>query len=479
MITPFFLPWRARLSALRWSLPALETSQLVVHQLSSLFASLLPAHWLSPREEGPCSRQRDWPLRLTFWTFLAQVLSPGSSCRSAIRQAQAQARLEQRPGPSSKTSPYCQARARLPLDLLQEMLHKVGQSLQQRVPRLSLWCGRTVKVLDGSTYNLPDTPENQAAFPQSTDQEPGCGFPLVRLVVVFCLASGAVVSWAFGPYLQSELALLASLWESLQAGEVLLADRHFGCYRVLAQVLDRQADAVCRLHASRKSGVPKKRGAFDVQTLWTRPKEVGAGFTLEQWLQLPASLTVRLVRFHVVEKGFRAQWITVVTTLLDAQQYPPAELARLYRRRWQVELSLRQIKTALQMESLSTRSPEMAERELLMHLFAYQLIRGLMQEAALAAGMPLERISFVGAVDAARHFGEVILRAKSQRQRRRLYAELLEILAADAVPDRPGRREPRALKRRPKRFPRLNCPRALFRDPPRRSSHTKKTLSLI
>jgi hypothetical protein len=315
----------------------------------------LPAHWLSPAEEGPGSRQRLWPRRLTFWTFLAQVLCPASSCRAAVRQAQVQASLEGRARPSSHTSPYCQARARLPLELLEEFLHNISATLQQRVQSASLWCGLSVKVLDGSTYNLPDTPANQAAYPQSADQKPGCGFPLVRLV-----------------------------------------------------------------------------------------------------------------RFQVVEKGFRTQWITLVTTLLDAEKYSANQLARLYRRRWQAELSLRQIKTALQMESLSTLTPAMAQRELLMHLLAYQLIRGLMQEAALSAGMELERMSFVGAVDAGRAFGQAMLRARSQRQRRRLYAQLLEILATDPVPERPGRREPRALKRRPKRYPRLNCPRAQFRDPPRR-----------
>ena len=468
MQTPFFLPWRARLAAMRQHLPSLETSQPVLHQLSLLFAPLLPAHWLSPAQEGAGSRQRLWPRRLTFWTFLAQLLCPGSSCRAAVRQAQVQAVLEGRKPPASGTSAYCQARACLPVELLEQILRNVGQQLQQRVAQCCQWCGLRVKVLDGSTYNLPDTPENQRAFPQSLDQKPGCGFPLVRLVVLFCLASGALVSWAIGQYSQSELALLAPLWECLHAGEVLLADRHFGTYRVLALVLDRRAHAVCRLHASRKSGVPKRRGPFDVQALWERPVEVGAGFTLKEWLGLPATLTVRLVRFQIVEKGFRPRWITLVTTLLDLQKYPAAELARLYRRRWQVELSLRQIKTALQMETLSTRTPAMAERELLMHLLAYQLIRGLMQEAALTAGVALERMSFVGAVDAARAFGEALLRARSQRQRRRLYAQLLDILASDPVPERPGRREPRALKRRPKRYPRLNCARARFCDPPRR-----------
>jgi len=377
--------------------------------------------------------------------------------------------------PPEDSSAYCQARLRLPLDRLHELIARVARTLEQRVPSTARWHGRVVKVADGSTVTALDTPANQKAFPQSPDQKPGCGFPLVRLVVMFSLSSGALLGFDTGPYLQSELALAAGLWALLDPGDVLLADRNFSCYRVLASVVARQADAVCRLHASRRADLRrgKRRGPLDREVVWTRPKAGPPGLSALQWLALPATLTVRLVRFRVEEKGFRTRTVTLVTTLLDAQQYPASALAALYRRRWQVELSLRQIKTALAMEHLAVRTPEMIARSLAMHLLAYQLIRGLMQEAALSWEVPLERISFQGAVDAAKHFGEALLRARTRRQRGHLLAELLRVLAADAVPERPGRREPRALKRRPKRFPRLNCARALFVEPPRRSNRKK------
>ncbi len=347
--TPFFLPWRARLGALGRSLPRLDGPRPFLHRLEVLFARWLPPHTLCPTEEGPCSRQRQWPLRLTFWTFLAQVLSPGSACRAAVRQAQAQARLEGRPVPADEDSAYCQARLRLPQEFLPECVQRVGRVLEQGVSQAQRWCGHRVKVLDATTLTAEDTPANQKAFPQHPDQAPGCGFPLLRLAGLFCLASGALLGWATGDYWQSEMALAA-----------------------------------------------------------------------------------------------------------------------LSRRRWQVELSFRQIKTALSMEHLAVRSPEMIARSLAMHLLAYQLIRGLMQEAAQSWDVPLERVSFQGAVDGARHFGEAMLRARSRRTRQALLAELLRILAADAVPERPGRREPRALKRRPKRYPRLDRPRRQYREPPQR-----------
>ena len=475
-LTPCFLPWRARLAALRRHLPNANATPPILHQLEALFTPWIARHWLSPTDDGPGSRQRAWPLRLTFWTFLAQVLSPGSSCRSAVRQAQAQARLGGRRAPADDTSPYCQARLRLPLDELRHFIDRVGATLEQHVDQAQRWCGHVVKVLDATTATTDDTPANQKPFPQPKSQKPGCGFPLLRLAGLFSLASGALLGYATGDYLTSELALAASLWTLLQPGDVLLADRYFGCYRVLATVLGCQAHAVCRLHGSRRADFRRgqKLGPLDVRVTWTRPKPVPHGMSLCEWRALPASLDVRLVRFTVSEPGFRTRRVTLVTTLLDAQKYTVVALAALYRRRWQVELSFRQIKTALGMEHLAVKSPAMVERAVAMHLLAYQLIRGLMQAAALTWDVPLERISFVGAVDTARHYGEALLRARTKRQRTALRAEVLRVLAADAVPKRPGRHEPRAIKRRRKAYPLLNCPRRQFRDVSHRNRRLAK-----
>jgi hypothetical protein len=473
--TPFFPPWRARLSALRRALPGAGSSQPILHQLQGLFGRWLPAHTLGPTAEGPGSRRRQWPLCLTFWTFLAQVLSPGSSCRAAVRQAQAQARLEDRPVPADEDSAYCQARARVPLELLHAAIQRVGQGMEQGLSAAQQWCGHRVKVLDATTLTAEDTPANQKKFPQHPDQAPGCGFPLLRLVGWFCLASGALLGWNTGDYWQSEMALASTLWQLLQPGEVLLADRYYGCYRVLALVQARGAHAVCRLHASRRADFRRgqRLGPMDRLLTWSRPKELPAGLSQEQWLAFPATLTVRLVRVRVEEKGFRTRTVTLVTTLLDAQKYPPSALAALYRRRWQVELTFRQIKISLGMEHLAVRSPAMIQRALAMHLLAYQLIRALMQEAAQTWDVPLERISFQGAVDATRHFGEALLRARTKRGRTALVAELLRVLAADAVPERPGRCEPRLLKRRPKSFGRLEYPREQYRRQLKRGRHVQ------
>jgi hypothetical protein len=470
--TPDFAPWRARLAAHRRALPRTDSPQPILHQLEALFRGLIPHHWLCPTDEGTGSRQRQWPLRLTFWTFLAQLLCPGSgsACRAAVEQAQAQARLEGRPIPNNDTSAYCQARLRWPLEKLREFLEKVGATLEQRVPSAALWCGRVVKIIDGTTLTALDTPANQKVFPQPATQKAGCGFPLLRLVGLFSLASGALLGYATGAYTVSELSLAASLWELLDPRDVLLGDRLFGCYRVIASVVAQHADVVGRLHASRKADFRRgqRLGRHDRLVEWKRPGQVPPGLSLAQWLALPATLTLRLVRFQIVQKGCRTKSITLVTTLLDPQQYPVSALAQLYARRWGVELSFRQIKTALAMDHLEVRSPAMIERSVAMHLLSYQLIRGLMQEAALTWDVPLRQISFQGALDASRHYGEALLRARSKFMRLRLLADLLRRLAADAVPERPNRAEPRAIKRNTKHFPKLTCPRRRFREIPHR-----------
>jgi hypothetical protein len=470
--TPDFAPWRARLAAHRRALPRLDSPQPLLHQLEGLFGGLMAQHWLCPTDEGTGSRQRQWPLRLTFWTFLAQLLCPGSgsSCRAAVRQAQAQARLEGRPVPQDDTSAYCQARRRWPLEKLQEFILKVGVTLQQRAPPAAQWCGRWVKVIDGTTLTALDTPESQKDFPQPASQKPGCGFPLLRLVGLFSLASGALLGYATGAYAVSELSLATRLWELLDPGDVLLGDRLFGCYRVIASVVVRSSDVVGRLHASRQADFRRgqRLGPHDRRVEWKRPPQVPPGLSRRQWLALPATLTLRLVRFRIVPKGYRTKRITLVTTLLDPQPYPASALAQLYARRWGVELTFRQIKSGLAMDHLEVRSPAMIARSVAMHLLGYQLIRGLMQEAALTWQVPLRQMSFQGALDASRHFGEALLRARSKRMRQRLLADLLHGLAADAVPARPGRAEPRAIKRNLKHFPKLNCHRRLFREVPHR-----------
>ena len=446
--------------------PLQQTRQSLVgaslHVLERLFQDHFPAGLLSQSDEGDNSRERVFSRRVTFWTFLWQTLNPASPCRSALLKVKAWFELMGRPAPSEDTSPYCQARRRLDSDTLERALRASALAADQRAPIHWRFHGREVLVGDGTTSTAPDTKQNQRAYPQSARQRPGCGFPLLRWVALFSLASGALRSVALGNKHRAELQLFRQLWDQLKAGMIFLADRGFCDFVTLAGLAQRGVDSVLRLNHMRPHDFRKGRrlGRYDRLVTWRKPQRKPRTATRKLWRHLPELLTLRLIRYPVQVRGFRSRHIILVTTLLDPRVYPVAKLAQLYLRHWRVELFLRDIKTTLQLDILRCKTPAMLYRELMMHLIGYNLIRSLMVEAAALHDLPLERISFKGSVDALRHYSEVIAQATSRRQQIQLINNLLTALARDALPDRPERVEPRHLKRRPKDFPFMIRPRA-------------------
>jgi IS4 transposase len=431
-------------------------------ELEQLFGSCLTPGLLSQADEGPNSRQRVYTVAVTFWTFLWQVLNPGSSTRSAVRKVMAWFALLGRPKVSKDDSPYCQARKRLDLHTLKRALHTSAQAAERRASSTWRFHDREVLVGDGTTSSGPDTKANQRTYPQSSRQRPGCGFPLIKWVALFSLSTGALLEVAWGNKHRAELRLFRKIWHHLKAGMIFLADRGFCDFVTLAALAARQVDSVVRLSSRRDFDFRrgKRLGPGDRLLTWSKPAVKPLTVTKKLWRQLPDQISLRLIRWPVAIAGFRTRELILVTTLLDPVAYPASELAGLYLRRWRVELFLRDIKTTLQLDVLSCKSPRMLHRELLMHLIAYNCIRCLMVESANIHGVELERISFKGSVDTLRHFSLVIARARNHCQRLRLVSDLLSALAGDPLPDRPQRVEPRSLKRRHKDFPSLMRPRA-------------------
>lgn len=448
-----------------------------LHQFELLFASWIP-HWqLSQQDEGKHSRNRRWNLRLVFWTFAWQISQAGASCREAIRQAQALCHNAGRPSPPDEDSPYCQARGSLPAERLQEIHDRLCTEAQRAVGNKDLWCGHHVQVADASSVTAPDTPANQEAFPQQSVQKPGCGFPIIRLIVLLSLATGMLTAWATGPWSQHEVGLLQTLWDYLRAGDVLLADRGFCNWGLLAQCVQRNIHAVFRVKGTRRRDFRQGKRLSESERLvqWHKPRTRAKTVEAQAWALLPEMLTLRLVRCQLAIPGFRTRQITLVTTLLDSAKYPPAALGQLYFRRWAMELTLRNIKTTLQMEQLSCKNPENLDREIRMHFLVHNLVRRLMLESARRHRVPLQRVSFAGSLSAALRYGEALLQARSQRQRKKLVDELLAVLAADLVPERVGRREPRAVKRRPKPYPRLMNDRHTWLEIPHQNRYYLKS----
>jgi IS4 transposase len=473
--TPFFPAWRGRFANLGRRLSQVRQQSLL--QLDRLLYPLLPAGLLSQADEGPNSRERVYSVRRTFFGFLFQVLKPECPCREIVRQILALCALHTEGDSSSPgTSAYCQARLRLPWDLLP----RLRCALAARAERArELWRGFCVKVVDGTGITLPDTLKNQRAYPQPGGQKPGCGFPLLKLVGVFSLATGALLDYAKGHKHQHELGLLQRLLDTFKAGDLVLADRGFSTYALMALLRLRDVHSLFRLHQARPRDFRKGKrlGKDDRLLLWGKPDPWQKPRFIPQslWRRLPKHLSVRMVRFTLGIPGYRTQSVTLITTLLDPQLYPAVELARLYARRWHVELWFRDLKTSMGMETLRCLSPKMVHKELEMFFIAYNLIRCLMADAAQTHGVEIQRLSFKGTVDSVRQFSAAIAQARSGRQKNQLIARLLELIARDPVPERPGRREPRAVKRRPKPYQKLNRPRHLMMEMQHRSKYRKNS----
>jgi hypothetical protein len=338
-----------------------------------------------------------------------------------------------------------------------------------------LWRGLGVKVIDGTTVSLPDTPLNQRAYPQSGAQKPGCGFPLMKLIGVFSLASGALLGYAKGDKRQSELSLLQRLLDQFRPGDLVLADRGFCTYALLGLLSLRQVHGLFRLHQARPGDLRlgKRLGKNDRLIRWEKPWQRPRYLPQGLWKSIPQELHVRVARYIVNTPGFRSRSVTLATTLTDADAYPAEELAQLYLRRWRVEVWFRDIKISMGMEVLRCKSPKMAHKELEMFFIAYNLLRCLMARASCLYEAPVDRLSFKGTVDSVRQFSPAVAQARSRKKQSELIGHLLEIIAQDQVPERPGRREPRAVKRRPKPYQLLNRPRHLMKDLLHRSKYRK------
>jgi hypothetical protein len=440
--------------------------QSTLSQLQERLGQILPPSLLSSEDDGSNSRERAFSLRLTFECFLWQMLNPATACREVVRHVQALRRLKGLPPISEGDSAYVQARLRLPMERLEKALGATAKVAENRIgPRPELQ-GRRVIAADGSSAQMADTRKNQKKFPQSGSQEPGCGFPVMKFVVLFSLCSGAILNVAIGNLHYHDLRLLQALWDQFKKGDILLGDRAYGEYTTLAGLVQLGVDVVARLHSRRKVDFRKARrlGHNDGLFVWNKSCQQSEILSPGEWDLLPAQITVRIVRFTAVIRGFRNRRVTLVTTLLDPVLYPAGELTGLYARRWRLELSLRDLKTTLGMEQLRCKTPDMAKKELLAYLAAHNLVRCVMAQAAVRHDIELERISFKGSLDAIRQFSNAIDRAPNGKLRRQLWDDLLRTLARDLVPWRPARREPRAVKRRPKPYPLLNKPRRKFVD---------------
>jgi len=421
-------------------------------------------------------RNRRYPMHITFWLFLSQVLATATSCQETVARYLATLAAAGQHA-SANTGSYCEARKQLPQEGLDQVLREVTYETHARAnARRHMWRGRRVKVVDGSSVSMPDTPQNQAAYPQPGTQKPGCGFPVARLTVMFCLATGVVLAYAKAALAVSERALFRDLWKHLEPGDIVLADRGFCSYAEIYLLGRRGVDCVMRKHQRRgkTSLVEKRLAKNDVVMAWMKTGVRPEWLDEQTWRDMPDSLLVREITVVIETPGFRTKNVVVTTTLLDPKAFPKQAFEQLYRRRWMAELCLRDLKTTMGMDVLRCKSPAMIHKELAMHLIAYNLLRAAIFQAADARRRNPYDISFKSTLATLRQWAAYFESLSTKpRKRARLYRNLLATLLKNRIPYRPDRTEPRAKKRRPKNYPLLTEPRHQYQEIPHRNRYHK------
>jgi hypothetical protein len=419
--------------------------------------SLLPDH-----------RERLFPPTETLSMFLAQVMSTDRSCQYAVNDASIKRLLGGLTPCSTHTGAYCQARKRLPMEMVTSLTLYTGRHMAQHTPESWHWRGRPVRLVDGATVTLPDTPVNQEAYPQPSSQQPGLGFPQCRLVGIHCLGSGAILNAAMGPCKgkgSDEQSLLRSILDTLESGDILLGDAFYATYFLLCALQARGVDGVFEQQGARRRSTDFRRGQKlgqrDHLIELQKPKIKPDWMNQAQFDQSPDTLTVR---------ELKASGKILMTTLLCPKQTLKSDLKMLYKDRWHVELDLRNIKTTLGMETLSCLTPAMIEKEIWVYLLAYNLIRLLMAQSALLADVLPRQLSFKHTLQLWIAWRQSGIGSNDDEK----LAYLFILIAQQKVGNRPGRIEPRAVKRRPKPFPLLMQPRQIAREEILKNGHPKK-----
>jgi IS4 transposase len=415
---------------------------------------------------GACWLDRIYSPLITTWLFLSQVLNEDQSCRKAVARLIAHRLSLRQRACSALTGAYCQARKRLSEKFFLEVARQTGQALDARANSDWLWKGLRVLIYDGSTVSMPDTPENQQAYPQVDTQKPGLGFPMARIAALFSLSCGAVVDLGICRYAgkgQSELGLLRTMWHNFHEGDILLADSLMCTWTEIATLKQRGSEYVCHLNSSNRSadfGCGKIISIDDHIVEWHKPQKPRT-IDRETYNTLPDSLTIRECCFKIEQPGFRCKEIIIATTLLDADEYTVSDLAGLYRARWNAELDLRSLKIVMKMDVLRCKTPELVRKEIWTHILAYNLIRTIMAQAATKHDIKPRSISFKGTLQTLESFQPVIaiMGQHDPALCMHLYQNLLDCVASHRVANRPDRYEPRLRKRRPKQYGYLRKPR--------------------
>jgi hypothetical protein len=429
-------------------------NQLTSPELLTTVDNLLPEH-----------RERYYPPTETLSMFLAQALNADRSCQYAVNHALVQRVAHGLPALSVSTGAYCRARKRLPLDLITQLVHTTGTHLEACTPTEWRWKNKPVYLIDGTSMTMPDTPENQARYPQQGGQKQGLGFPICRLLGIVSLSSGAIMRASVGRFQgkgSDEQSLLRGLLDQFTADDVIVGDAFFGTYFLLAALQHKQVNAVFEQMGARKRVTDfrtgQRLGTKDHVITLTKPKKKPDWMTQEDYACAPETLAIRELKINGK---------ILITTYLSTQEATRDELKMLYKKRWNIEVDFRNLKTTMGMDVLSCKTPDMIEKEIWIYFLAYNLIRLHMAQAAFASNLLPRQISF-------KHALQLWLACYRQNIEDDALDVIWVVMAQKKVGNRSGRIEPRAIKRRPKAYQLLMKPRAQAQEEVRKNGHPKK-----
>jgi hypothetical protein len=400
---------------------------------------------------GHTWRDRQLPPAVTLRSMVYRGLHPDKTISHVVDHLVASGQVDA----SVTDSAWCQARSRLPEALGHELLLRSADRVANLAAGLCHFSGRPVVRIDGSTLSMPDAPALVEAFGYAPCKHGHSRFPVARITFIVLAGAEAVWDYRLGPYRSSEESQLYQMWEDLPKEAICLMDRKFCSFYNLAKLQQLQVDVLCPLHQRR-----------DPQKLIRQGKKLGR----DEWLvpldlsreqrrkyddeSLPERLWVRLIRVHRTGgRGPADLWL--VTTLVNRRRYPRKKVANLYRQRWPVETRIGSVKTTLELAVLRSQTPANVRREVAATLLGHNLLWTLMHQAARQTDTPADRISFARAIGVVEEFAAP-LRFCRRSDRPKIYRLMLQRIASHKNPYRPGRVEPRKVKRDRTRYPYLH-----------------------
>lgn len=419
---------------------------------ASMFNDVFPD--AAPR---PNERHRIFDERSTIGLMLGQALNRNAPCKDAVRRLQ----IEFGETASSSTAAYCKARYRVRPETVRIMSTRLSAEADGLCDTYGF---NRILALDATTFQMSDADANRSEWPYAGGQKPGCGFPVASALMAHSLVGKGSEVLAMASWKAHDFRLYVESSGSFREGDLQVGDRAFCSYTAFALLREAKADGIFR----GKEWCLKTRaddialGDGDRIAVWrkcqskrsmTVPKERREGF--------PDEIRVRVITATIRARGFRDEKIVVVTSLLDPEKYPKEMILKLYLRRWEIEVSFRDMKTTLRYEFVRGQSPRMVKLEIEILLLAYNLMRYVMSRGG--KGSQGIRFGIASTSAAVKSFLSVIQSVyRSGRSCARAFSRLVAAVVSDVLPRRKRRPYVRAVKRRPKPYPLLTKPRGEY-----------------